>query len=214
MLARRLSSKISFIVIDAKEYRLADLAAIRSGYPFRGALAEVHSGGVPVVQMKDIDPALGVEWSRVLRAELTGRKEPDWLHADDVLFVPRGQRFFAACVSPPPAPAVCGPHLMHLRVRPGSGLVPAFLAWQINQPPIQKQLHVAAEGTNQLSVRMAEIEAVSLALPAVEHQLRIVALAEAAARERQVLSRLILNREQELAAIAGELAQAAGIDPA
>lgn len=209
-----LSSKISFIVIDANKCRLADLAAIRSGYPFRGALTEVHSGGVPVVQMKDIDPALGVEWSRVLRAELTGRKEPDWLHADDVLFVPRGQRFFAARVSPPPDPAVCGPHLMHLRVRPSSGLVPAFLAWQINQPPIQKQLRVAAEGTNQLSVRMAEIEALSLALPAVEHQLRIVALAEAAARERQVLFRLILNREQELAAIAGELAQSAGIDPA
>jgi hypothetical protein len=190
---------------------LGDATTVRSGYPFRGALAEVHSGGVLVAQMKDIDPALGVEWDGVLRTELTGRKEPDWLQAGDILFVPRGQRFFAACVGPPPGLAVCGPHLMQLRVRPGSGVVPHFLAWQINQPPIQKQLRVAAEGSSQLSVRVSEIESLNLALPPVEHQLRIVALAEAAARERQVLSRLILNREQELAAIAVELARAAGI---
>jgi hypothetical protein len=199
------------IVIDATRVTLATVAVVRSGYPFRGALAEVESGGVPVVQMKDIHPDRGVGWEGVLRAELTGRKEPDWLHAGDILFVPRGQRFFAACVSPPPGPAVCGPHLMQLRVRPGADLVPDFLAWQINQPPVQKQLRIAAEGTNQLSVRVSEIETLNLALPPVDDQLRIVALAEAVTRERQILSRLIANREQVLAAVADDLARAAGI---
>lgn len=202
------------IVIDANRIRIRDLATVRSGYPFRGALTEVLPGGVPVVQMKDIRPDLGVDWNGVVRTELTGRKEPDWLQAGDVLFVARGQRFFAACVGSPPDPAVCGPHLMRLRLRPDSSLVPEFLAWQINQPPIQKQLREAAEGTNQLSVRVAEIEALILALPPVEHQRRIVALAHAAARERQVLLQLILNSEQELAALAGELARDAGINQA
>jgi hypothetical protein len=200
------------MVIDADIFRLADLATARTGYPFRGPLAEVHSGGVLVAQMKDVDPSSGLQWGSVVRAELTGRKEPDWLLAGDILFVPRGQRFFASSIGPPPGSAVCGPHLMVLRVRPGSGVTPDFLAWQINQPPIQKQLRLAAEGTNQLSVRITEIEALRLAVPHVDQQLRIVGLAEAAAKERRVLHQLILNRERELAAVAGDLAKAAGLD--
>lgn len=200
-------------MIDANVSSVADLATVRTGYPFRGPIAEVHSGGVLVAQMKDVDPSVGLKWETVVRAELTGRKEPEWLQAGDILFVPRGQRFFASCIAPPPGPAVCGPHLVLLRLRPGARVTSDFLAWQINQPPVQKQLRVAAEGTNQLSVRITEIEGLRLAVPPIEQQLQIVGLADAAVRERGLLTQLIANREQQLAAIAADLAKAAGLDP-
>lgn len=200
-------------MIDANIFSVADLATVRTGYPFRGPIAEAHSGGVLVAQMKDIDPAAGLQWKAVVRTELTGRKEPDWLQADDILFVPRGQRFFACSIGPPPGLAVCGPHLVLLRLRPGARVNSDFLAWQINQPPVQKQLRVAAEGTNQLSVRISEIEGLRLAVPPIEQQLRIVGLADAAVRERGLLTQFIANREQQLAAIAADLAKAAGLDP-
>lgn len=200
-------------MIDADLVAVADLATVRTGYPFRGPIAEVHSGGVLVTQMKDVDPSAGLQWGAVVRAELTGRKEPDWLQAGDILFVPRGQRFFATSIGPPPGLAVCGPHLVLLRLRPGARVTSDFLAWQINQPPVQKQLRVAAEGTNQLSVRITEIEGLRLAVPPIEQQLRIVGLAVAAVRERGLLTQLIANREQQLAAIAASLAKAAGLDP-
>lgn len=200
-------------MIDANIVAIADLATVRTGYPFRGPIAEVHSGGVLVAQMKDVDPSAGLQWEAVVRTELTGRKEPDWLQAGDILFVPRGQRFFASSIGPPPGLAVCGPHLVLLRLRPGARVTSDFLAWQINQPPVQKQLRVAAEGTNQLSVRITEIEGLRLAVPPIEQQLRIVGLADAAARERGLLTQLIANRERQLAAIAADLAKAAGLDP-
>jgi hypothetical protein len=200
------------IVIDAKIIPVADLATVRTGYPFRGPIAEVHSGGVLVAQMKDVDPSSGLQWDAVIRTELTGRKEPEWLQAGDILFVPRGQRFFAASIGTLPGLAVCGPHLALLRVRPGARVRPDFLAWQINQPPVQKQLRVAAEGTNQLSVRISEIEGLRIAVPSIEHQLRIVGMAEAAARERRLLTQLTANRERQLATIATDLAKAAGLD--
>lgn len=200
-------------MIDAKIVAVADLATVRTGYPFRGPIAEVHSGGVLVAQMKDIDPSAGLQWEAVVRTELTGRKAPDWLQAGDILFVPRGQRYFASSIGPPSGLAVCGPHLVLLRLRPGARVTSDFLAWQINQPPVQKQLRVAAEGTNQLSVRISEIEGLRLAVPPIEQQLRIVGLADAAVRERGLLTQLIANREQQLAAIAADLAKAAGLDP-
>ena len=201
------------IVVDAFSKRLVDLVTVRTGYPFRGPLSEVPSGGALVTQMKDVDPALGLNWSSVVRAELPGRKEPDWLQAGDILFVPRGQRVFAVSIEAPPAPAVCGPHLMLLRLRPGAPVSARFLAWQINQPPVQKQLRAAAEGSSQLSVRISEIEGLLVAVPPIGQQGRIVALADAAARERQALTQLILNREQTLASIAADLATAAGLAP-
>jgi hypothetical protein len=199
-------------VIDAIYKPLGGCAEIRSGYPFRGPVEPVASGGALVAQMKDIDPFGGLRWETLVRTELPGRKAPDWLQVGDILFVPRGSRFFAASIDAPPEPAVCGPHLVHLRLCASVGVLPAFLAWQINQPPLQRRLRAAAEGSSQLSIRIAEIEALQIAIPPLAKQMRIVALAEAVLRERQVLARLIQNREQELASLANTLAHATGPD--
>ena len=185
---------------------------VRSGYPFRGPIEVVDAGGVLVVQMRDVDVNDGVQWAGAVRTELRNRKQADWLQSGDILFVARGGRFYATCISTPPEAAVCGPHLLHLRVHAGCGIEPAFLAWQINQPPVQKQLRAAAEGTSQLSVRIAEIEGLRIAVPPMERQLQIVGLANAAARERRLLTQLILNREKEIAAIAANLANEVGLD--
>lgn len=191
---------------------MAACAELRPGYPFRGPIDEVETGNALVAQMKDVDPLAGMLWVGALRTQIHGRKEPDWLEPGDILFVPRGNRFFAASLNAPPSPAVCGPHLFHLRVRPGAGLLPEFLSWQINQPPLQRLLHAAAEGSSQLSIRRGEIETLKIAIPPIDQQQRIVALARLAARERQLLQRLIQNREQELAALANAVAGAAGLD--
>lgn len=199
------------MLIDAFSMELGSAVHIRSGYPFRGAIEEAASGGVLVAQMKDVHAGEGIRWARAVRTELRGRKEPDWLTAGDLLFVARGDRFFAVCISAPPEPAVCGPHLLHLRVRHGSGIQPAFLAWQLNQLPLQRRLNAAAEGSSQLSIRVSEIAALKVAVPPLAQQALIADLAAGAARERQALTRLILNREQELAGIAGDLARVTGI---
>lgn len=198
--------------IDAISLELGLTTDVRSGYPFRGAIEEVEAGGVLVAQMKDVDASDGVSWSGLTRTELRGRKAPDWLQGGDLLFVARGDRFFATCITTPPEPAVCGPHLLHLRVRPGSGLDPAFLAWQLNQPPLQKRLHAAAEGSSQLSIRVAEIAALQIAVPGLAQQACIVGLSDAAQRERRCLAQLVRNREQQLAALAAQLAESASLD--
>lgn len=198
--------------LDVVCIELGLVVDIRSGYPFRGAIDEVAAGGVLVAQMKDVDASDGVRWPGAVRSELRGRKPPDWLQGGDLLFVARGARFFAACISAPPEPAVCGPHLLHLRVRPGSGIEPAFLAWQLNQPPLQRRLHAAAEGSSQLSIRVSEVAALRIAVPPLDQQARIVGLADAAMRERHLLALLAHNREQQLAALACTLAESAGLD--
>lgn len=190
----------------ALKMKLGDLAHIRAGHPFRGAVEAVPGGAVTVVQMKDILPGGGVDWSSSVRTELVGRKEPDWLSGGDLLFVSRGSRYFAVCVDSPPAPAVCGPHLFHLTVKARELLMPEFLAWVVGQCPVQRQLQQAASGSLQLSVTRQALEALEIPLPPLATQRVVTDLAATAARERAVLTALIQNREQQLEALASALA--------
>lgn len=196
-------------MIDAIQLPLGTLAELRVGYPFRGAVALIAGGSVPVVQMKDVSAMGAMDWGAVVRTGLTGRREPDWLASGDVLFVARGNHYYAAALEAVPDRSVCGPHLYHLRLKRGSAVLPEFLAWQINQPPIQRLLRQAAEGSNQLSIRRAELEALPISVPSLAVQEQIVRLAQAAARERALLDQLILNRERQLSALALALADAA-----
>lgn len=196
-------------MIDATSTSISELANLKAGYPFRGSIEESAGADALAVQMKDVDPECGVNWPGVLRTTLTGRKQPDWLKAGDILFVSKGARFYAVCLDEPPHPAVCSPHFFHLQVKSQAAVIPAFVAWQINQPPFQRQLQQAAEGTSQLSIRRPVLEALTLSIPSLADQHRIVALAELARQERQTLKQLIRNREQQLNALADGLFQVA-----
>lgn len=197
------------IKIDAHLIQLGSAAHVQSGYPFRGSIVESIDGDALAVQMKDVDVDGGVNWADVISTSLAGRKQPDWLKAGDVLFVSKGARFYAVCIDEPPSPAVCSPHFFHLQVAPHLPLLPAFLAWQINQPPFQRQLQQAAEGSSQLSIRRPVLESLTLSLPSLADQQRIVAFAELVRHERRTLHQLIDNRDWQLQALAEDLARSA-----
>ena len=200
--------------IDANILVLNSCAEVRAGYPFRGAIEEVAGGDVGVIQMKDIEPGGDVNWAGVIRTELEGRRPQEWIEPGDVLFVSRGPRFYAACVSEAPVPAVCSPHLLQLRIRADMALLPEFLAWQLNQTPLQRQIQAAAEGSNQLSIRRSVLASLTINVPLLETQYRIVNLAKAAREERALLQTLIANREKQLDAIALSLSEAPAADHA
>lgn len=189
-------------MIDATTFHVIELADLQGGYPFRGSIEESADGDALAVQMKDVDPDQGVNWSGVMRTALTGRKQPDWLKLGDILVVSKGARFYAVCLDEPPHAAVCSPHFFHLQVKSPAAAIPAFIAWQINQPPFQRQLKQAAQGTSQLSIRRPVLEALTLSIPSLADQRRIVALVELARQERQTLNQLIANRERQLNALA------------
>ena len=84
-------------------------------------------------------------------------------------------------------------------------MLPAFLAWQINQRPFQRQLQQAAEGSGQQSIRRPVLEAMLLRVPTLSAQRNIVTLVELARQERKALQQLTRNRERQLEALAEQL---------
>lgn len=178
---------------------------MQAGFPFRGAIEASPSGAAFAVQMKDVDSVNGINWANVIRADLPGRKSPAWLRQDDLLFVSRGTRFYAVLVESPPPNAVCGPHFLHFTFKAPAQILHGFLAWQMNQPPFQRQLQQAAEGSSQLSIRRPVLEAMRVAVPSLANQQHILQLANLAHQERQALHQLIRNRDLQLEALAEKL---------
>jgi hypothetical protein len=193
---------------DVNFSAITHLAAVMPGYPFRGSIQPEDPGEALVVQMKDIAPEGAVHWSGAIRSGLKGRKTPDWLCAGDVLVLARGTRFLAVCLDEPPALAVCAPVFFHLRVQRAE-LDPAFLAWQINQPPCQRQLAQGAAGSLQQSITRPVLESLRVAVPPIARQRAVVGFVAAARRERQAMEQLIRNLERQEQFLAEDLHRAA-----
>lgn len=190
---------------------LQEVAEIHAGYPFRGRIPRTPGGDSYVVQAGNVDIDEGhgnigcIARDELATVHLPGRREPDWLREGDLLFLARGRHNFAVYVADLPARTVCAPHFFRLRVRPGFGLEPKFLAWQINAASIQRRLQRAAQGSAQRSIRRAEIEALPVIVPPWPTQERLLQVLDILAEERRVVSGLLANRQRLLHAIEHDL---------
>lgn len=184
---------------------------VQAGHPFRGSVPEDLDGNAYALQMRDVSLTGVVDWAALTRTSLDRHKSAVWLQPGDVVFVARGMRNYALCLEDVPLPTVCSQYFFLLRVK-STGLLPEFLAWQINRAPAQRYLAKNAEGSDQLSIRRGVLEALPIVVPPLEQQHRIVALARDAGRERQVLETLIRNRERQLDALAFELHDAQSLN--
>lgn len=185
----------------AKPSLLAEVAQVSAGHPLRSGVDEFPAGDIGVVQMRNVDLETGVDWPSVSRIELPPARRIEFLASGDVIFSTRGVHTYAVALGEAPFPAVCSPHFFVLRI--GTAAVdPRFLAWQINQGPAQEYLQREATGSHILNIRREVIERLEIVVPSLERQAAIVAFAEAATREKRLLSALIQNRQQQMNALA------------
>ncbi|MEJ6080173.1 restriction endonuclease subunit S [Vibrio sp. 1-Bac 57] len=183
---------------------LKEIANIKAGHPFRGAIKEDSEGNGFVIQVKNINGDSQVDWENLIKAHVSGRNEPEWLKTGDIVFVSRGPRITAAAIDTPVKQAVCSQHFFVINVT-SEQVDPEFLAWQLNQLPVQNYFQQTAEGSAQVSIRRSVLEETPLAFPDLATQRKVMAVVKCALKEKQVHLKLIENRKQQLAAITQNL---------
>ncbi|MEQ5731575.1 MULTISPECIES: restriction endonuclease subunit S [Providencia] len=190
--------------------KLEEIATIRAGHPFRGAIQEVDNGNGYVIQTRDLADDGQIAWEKLVQTNVSGRKEPEWLKAGDVIFAARGIKNLASAISGEmldqlELPAVCSPHYFQIRLAQNVKLLPEFLAWQLNQLPAQRHFQQSAEGSAQVSIRRTVLEQTPVMIPSPETQRRVLALSQSATREEQIYQQLIELRRAEMQAIANQV---------
>lgn len=184
--------------------KLGDMADIKSGYLFKGALLEDSSGGVSVVQIKDLEVGQPIDWGRCARVAETRMMSEARLRRGRIIFSAKGSRNFAWHIDDQPDFAIANSlfHVIDVRAHDVS---PAFLAWQINQPKAQGWIENASAGVTVRNIKISSLRDLPIVVPPIEIQRKVASYDSAAAAEKRALMALIENREREMRAIAATI---------
>lgn len=183
------------------------LANVAAGYPLRGSAESLEPGEARIIQMRNITPALQVDWASVGQVSLPTKRSPQWLENGDVIFAARGARNYAVCFDNLPPKTVCSPHFFVIRIRDKETVLPGFLAWQINQKPAQDYFERSATGSYIPNVRRQVLEELSVTIPSLQTQKTIAALSDSLREEKNLALALIANRQKQMEAVAADLLQ-------
>lgn len=192
--------------IHVQKVLVSALCTVSTGWSFRGRIDPTDGAETAVVQMRDTSPS-GVDWTSCVRTEVAGRREPDWLRPGDILFPARGNVSQAVLIdeSIDSLQAVAAPHFFLLRVS-HSGVLPAYLAWWLNQEPAQRHLEQNAQSSTLVrNIARPVLEATPVVLPLLPRQEQIVGLASAMQREEYLLHRLRQTNQQIMTGLARDL---------
>lgn len=188
--------------------RLNQIANIHAGYPFRGKISELPDPNILAVQMKDISPGKGINWSSCLKTKLTGKREPDFLQATDILFVARGNHNYAVWVNQQAdsikLQCVAAPHFYVIRCNIQE-ILPQYLAWFLNQGQCQQYFEQQTEGSLTKSIRRSVLENTPITLTPLAKQQAIIGLARTLQQKEDILEKLIQNGRDWLEVIAHDL---------
>ncbi|VAW85763.1 hypothetical protein MNBD_GAMMA16-103, partial [hydrothermal vent metagenome] len=88
---------------------------ISAGCSFRGKIEEQVGTDIHAIQMKDVSEERGLNRDTVVETSLPSKRPPDWLQADDILFIARGSRIFATLYDGTFKTAVASPHFFVIR---------------------------------------------------------------------------------------------------
>lgn len=174
---------------------LSEIASVRSGFQFRGPIVPDPSGKVRLIQIDDAADGRPLRGDHLTTVRLDRDPAPYLVAAGDVLFLSRGHRSFARAIVEPLRDTITYSYFFIARPK-SDAVLPAYLAWYINQPPAQEFLRQARTGTHMPLVPMAAFVRLSIMVPPLDVQRGIVAVAELAGRERWLLDELHQAREK------------------
>lgn len=178
---------------DLSVKKIADIATVRSGYPFRTRVEPDPEGDTYVLQLKDVSARAPADVAGAMRT-LVKAPAAHHLALGDVVLKGRGTTHCALVESiPTDLPLVAAAPILVLR--PKSGIVePAFLRWFLNHPTSQSRLAANAVGTYIPTLTKALVEDFEIEVPPLQTQRLIASVATLAERERELLETITQQR--------------------
>ena len=180
---------------------LKAIADIKTGHPLRRAPTRTQSGNLQLVQMSDVDPMSGVNWKSVARIENPGRKAPDYLEENEILFAGRGSRMFAVHVKQPPKDSVASPHFYVVHIKDKAKLSPRYLTWFLNSVEAQRYYARNIEGSALPYISRKILALIPVPMPSFSEQERIVDAYYCWKHQRKLLEELIEQKELHISKI-------------
>lgn len=179
---------------------LKDIAEIRSGYTFRGAIPEAGEGDYHVLQIRDVRNNSSISVKDLPFIQAADIKQAVTLQAGDVVIPARGeynQAVMFTVTDNNEKPVIPSNQLFVLRVKQDR-VEPGFLCWFLNQREAQDYLKSEMRGTNMPFISRESLSHLSVPVPPVQVQKKIVHMLALWEREKDRTAQLLQNREAQL----------------
>lgn len=182
-------------VITEMQIKLEQIADIRTGYTFRSAVNNTPQGDVLLIQMSDLE-ALNDHKINGIKSINMKIRSPEWtLKEGDILIKARGTDFIPVIVQKELHGAVFTHPLLRLRLNRQLA-IPEFIAWQMSQPNVQRQLHRSSSGTSVQMLNLQNLKELELDLPSLNQQQKIQEMVLLMKHEENLLDLLTAKRKQ------------------
>ena len=175
---------------------LKKIADIRSGYTFRGKSKEKRGSGIRMLQIKDVRESSVIQCENLLEIEWPGRSNMPTIEKGDIAIVARGTTNNAALMKSN-ATVVPSNQLLVLSIK-SNLVVPEYLCWWFNRPSTQAVLTGQHAGTSIPSLSKKALSELSIPVPDIARQEKILNLSHLQAQEKALYESLLKNREMML----------------
>lgn len=162
-----------------KTHQLKDVVEILSGYQPRGGLQDEPDGSYTIVQGKNVSSDVDsfilniTPDSPLVRLHPTGRFENYLLEPQDILFQARGTENKAYFVGEIEPNTLAVATFYILRNKDRKHLLMPWLAWYLNQEPMQQAFRMVASGTSVSYVKRSTLADLEIPIPPFAIQKKI-----------------------------------------
>lgn len=185
----------------SEKVKISTIAGIRPGYLTREGVKPSAQGTHWLLQIRDFNAArTAVSRATLIRFSPVSLSSASPLLPGDVVFLARGARNFAHAVRDLPFPTLAAGYFFVLH--PGERVLPAYLAWFLNQESTLRTLsRSATSGAHMAVVRRADLEGLEIPVPPLTVQNSIVALDNLHREEHDLLSAAIHKKNALISAV-------------
>lgn len=174
--------------------KLIQIADIRAGYTYRETPKPMPDSGILMLQIRDMRDSQTIEIETLQEIKWEG-KESQVLKQGEVVIAARGIHNTAAILQWNKTDKKVIPSNQLLVLTPKQNILPEYLCWVLNYPKTQQQLDEMRTGTNIPSINKRHLGELSVPLPTLEVQQKIIRLYQLRQKEKALVEALETNRD-------------------
>lgn len=167
---------------------ISNITQIQSGILFKEGIKSASEGNIRIIQLKDVDTKGNLNTSDLQQSDLAVW-EAKLVRQGDVIFKAKTNHPVAVVIKEDLKNTIVTAHYFILRIK-DSSVLPGYLAWYLNQKPAQMYFDKHAGGTRIQVVNMQALGNLSIAIPSLEVQKKIVSLYDLHQREETLVDLL------------------------
>jgi len=181
--------------------KLSDVARISSGHLFRTRVDHDPKGKYQVIHIRNVSSEDAINWESLNRVGLKPPKQDVIVGKGDVLFRARGFNHRAAVIDRDTDKTIVTSQFLIIRVQDQRAVLPAYIAWYINQPKAQQFLSQMSVGSSIKQIHHKSLNELPVIIPDMHTQETIVQLDILCKKEKQLVLQIQEKRQRIVEAI-------------